>query len=459
MKRTFATLLLFLVALAASVGGVGCTERRRKKVVNQELVRKYVSTQKTTPEFPLDLRFGDAVELIGYDLSSDRLRRGRPFTITWHWRVIKPLGDNWKQFSHLLDAEGHSRVNLDENRKLFGALPCSAWKAGQYVRDPQEVTVPEDWGSKGIEIRIGFWRDEERMAVTRGKADGESRARAFQARLGKRLRKPKIKHALPELEVPVRTGDIALDGKLKEDAWQSAKPTAPFVDTMQGKPGSFAAVARALYDSEALYVAFEVQDELLKTKFEKHDEHLWEQDTVEVMVDPDGDGTNYFEVQVSPRGVVFDTRYDARRDPRPFGHTDWDSELTNGVDVDGTIGDDEADKGYVVEMRIPWTAFAHGPKKAEPPKPGESWRVNLFVMDAQKQGQRAVGWSPPMIGDFHTLDRFGTWKFGGESTQNEEASAKPAAAKPATAKPAAAKPATAKGGTPKSSPEPKAPKP
>jgi hypothetical protein len=28
-------------------------------------------------------------------------------------------------------------------------------------------------------------------------------------------------------------------------------------------------------------------------------------------------------------------------------------------------------------------------------------------MDARKHGQRAVGWSAPLIGDFHTLDRFG----------------------------------------------------
>jgi hypothetical protein len=33
--------------------------------------------------------------------------------------------------------------------------------------------------------------------------------------------------------------------------------------------------------------------------------------------------------------------------------------------------------------------------------------MNFFVMDAREHGQRAVGWSPPMIGDFHTLNRFG----------------------------------------------------
>ena len=33
--------------------------------------------------------------------------------------------------------------------------------------------------------------------------------------------------------------------------------------------------------------------------------------------------------------------------------------------------------------------------------------MNFFVMDTRKQGQRAVAWSAPLVGDFHTLARFG----------------------------------------------------
>ena len=51
-----------------------------------------------------------------------------------------------------------------------------------------------------------------------------------------------------------------------------------------------------------------------------HDAHLWEQDAVELMIDPDGDGKNYFELQLSPTELVFDTRFDSRRQPQPFGH-------------------------------------------------------------------------------------------------------------------------------------------
>ena len=49
------------------------------------------------------------------------------------------------------------------------------------------------------------------------------------------------------------------------------------------------------------------------------------------MVDPDGDGKNYFELQVSPANKAFDTRYDTRRMPKPFGHMDWNAGLVSGV--------------------------------------------------------------------------------------------------------------------------------
>jgi hypothetical protein len=125
------------------------------------------------------------------------------------------------------------------------------------------------------------------------------------------------------------------------------------------------------------------------------------------MFDPDGDARNYFELQVSPRGVHFDTRYDAPRDPRPFGHVDWSSQVRAGVSLQGKLDDNDPDVGYTVELRVPWSAFEVGEPAAKKPTAGDTWRINFFVMDARDKGQRAVGWSAPMVGDFHTLAKFG----------------------------------------------------
>src|SRR6185312_187344 len=159
-------------------------------------------------------------------------------------------------------------------------------------------------------------------------------------------------------------------------------------------PGTFESRAQVLYDADAFYAAFTVSDDFLKSNFKNPDDHLWEEDTTEIMFDPDGDAKNYFELQVSPRGVHFDTRYDAPRDPRPFGHVDWSSEVKAGVVVDGTLDKgkktSKPDVGYTVELRVPWTAFNAGEPPAKRPEAGATWRINFFVMDSREKGQRAV---------------------------------------------------------------------
>jgi hypothetical protein len=195
--------------------------------------------------------------------------------------------------------------------------------------------------------------------------------------------------------------------------WSAAPTTAAFVETRKGGPAEFQAFAKLLWDERYLYLGVEVHDALLRASETERDAHLWEQDCVELMIDPDGDGRGYFEIQVSPRGVVFDTRYDARRIPKPFGHVDWNSESRVGVSARGTIDDRHADAGYIVELAIPWQAFSLDEQRSAGPTIGDEWRANLYVMDLTREDQRAAAWSPLGIGDFHVPERFGILSFEG----------------------------------------------
>jgi len=222
---------------------------------------------------------------------------------------------------------------------------------------------------------------------------------------------PPPRTEIPELTAPRRSGEIVLDGHLGETDWANAPVTERFVRTMDGTPGEPVTTARVLWDDTHLYVAFEVADDYLHCTFEGHDAHLWEQDAVELMIDPDGDGEGYFELQVSPTGLVFDTRFDTVRQPAPFGYPDWQSGLEAGIDLRGTANDDEADQGYTVELRIPFASFGAGSDPAPVPTGGETWSVALYLLDAQRNGQRGVGWSAPLVGDFHVPTRFGRVTF------------------------------------------------
>jgi len=219
--------------------------------------------------------------------------------------------------------------------------------------------------------------------------------------------------ALPRLAVVQATGSPRLDGSLDDPAWRAAKTSRAFVETRNGGVAGIQASAKLLWDAQYLYLGVDVNDGLLRASDRKHDAHLWKQDCVEVMLDPDGDGKSYFEIQVSPRGVVFDTRYDARRVPKPFGHLDWDSKVRVGVLPRGAIDDRAADAGYTVEIAIPWQAFSLDGKPALAPPIGEQWRANFYVMDLGSDRQQAAAWSALGIDDFHVPSRFGILAFEG----------------------------------------------
>lgn len=216
--------------------------------------------------------------------------------------------------------------------------------------------------------------------------------------------------SIPEANAFHFTTPPAIDGDLAE--WATVPRTEPFVDTMNGSPGSPEAFARFGWDAQYFYVAFEIADPLLVSPGEHHDDHLWESDCAELMIDPDGDGLAYTELQVSPTNVVFDTWFDSRRQPQPFGHVAWSSQLEAHVVTRGEVNDHEEDEGYTVELRIPWTAFAIGPHpSSSPPHVGDTWRVALYALDARDDGQWGAGWSAPLEGDFHVPARFGRVTF------------------------------------------------
>lgn len=389
------------LALTLCIACLSCTERKAHLAASGGEIKLNGAP---APQHRLDFSFDDKVDLVGYDLDPPKLSPDRPFKVTWYWRVRAPLGEGVRLFTHLAEANGTTLLNLDSQRALRERYPEATWKAGDFIRDEQNITLPAGFRSPAAVLYVGFYKGARRFEVTRGKADSERRAEAL--RLPVALAAP-ANDAVPELQARRLAKPLAIDGKLDEPQWRAADLAGPMVRTMTGAPGDFRAVARVLYDDERIYVGFEVADDYLKSTFERPDDHLWEQDCVEIMFDPGGDAKNYFELQVSPRGVHFDTRYDARRDPRPFGHVDWDSRVEAKVVAKGTLNDSAEDEGYTVELAVPWTAFATGEPPAAPPAPGDSWRINFFVMDAREVGQRAVGWSPPRIGDFHTLHRFG----------------------------------------------------
>jgi len=417
------------IALLALTLAFGCSKKRRS-VDPEEAKQKlapFILDQVPTIQNKLTTKFGDNLSLLGYSLDqTGTLRQGQKVKMTFYWQTTGKVGGGYKLFTQVLDASGEKLMQIDRNAPLRpskkdkrGGLPVSAWEAGKVYVDTQTFHVPKT-KTETIQIVTGLYNKEGRLPVSGGPKDSSDRAivatitvQAVESR-SKAQKIPSI--SVDRLE---KTDKLTIDGKLDEEAWKTAPVLGPLVDVKTGQAPNSSPVngtARILWNDTNLYLGFEVQEASILGGFPKgaKDPHLWTKDTVELMVDPDGDGDNedYYEIQIGPQNLVFDSQFDKYNDPvtepdGPFGHEDWSSKLKSAVVVDGTLDKPEdTDKGYTVEAAIPWKSFSKA-KKA-PPALGDTWRLNLYAMKENS----GVAWSPVLgQGNFHKASRFGKVRF------------------------------------------------
>ncbi|MBI5531980.1 MAG: carbohydrate-binding family 9-like protein [Deltaproteobacteria bacterium] len=430
MLRHTRTLALTLMTVATI--GLGCVGGSKSNPVNKEALKQYI-----LPAVPadvgtrLDVDFEGKVKLLGYKITpAGNAGPGTEIKLTMYWQCVETVGDGWLLFTHVLDSGGERVLNIDNVGPLRDwvdnkqALAPMAWEKGKVYVDEQTFRLPDQLNTPELTVTTGIWKGDARLKTTAGPHDRENRAIVAHIKTGAaNTPKPTVTQIpLKSLRVDRMAKDakpIKIDGKLDDDAWKTAATTGPFVDVGKGTPNPAFPVqgsAKLTWDDKNLYVGFEIQSKSIVGGFPKDakDPHLWEKDTVEIMIDPDGDGDNldYYEIQINPQNLVFDTRYDKYNEPKDdaknvYGHMDWSAKLKSAVVVDGEIDKADAGKGYVVEAAIPWASFDKA--KQVPPKPGDTWRMNFYGM----KNNGGMAWSPIMgEGNFHKATRFGKIVFG-----------------------------------------------
>jgi hypothetical protein len=424
----------WLYVAALSGMAFGCVEQADEKPTkeDEEFVKKNLLASEPKPQFAARADLDGKVEYLGADVAPSPAEPGKDVHITHYWKIKAAVNDGWRLFTHVGGPNKQGFINVDHG-PVNGKYPVNRWKAGDIIRDQHSFRLPPSWAFNSFNIYTGLWRGHERMAIKSGPSD-EGRVVAATVPVLVKAPPPVKKYMVRKTPKPIK-----IDGKLDEPAWKTAPSTGLFVNTMNGDPLKPDTEAKLLWDNQNLYVAFENVDTDIMGTLTERDAKLWTQEMVEVMLDANGDGKGYIELQVAPNGTLFDTylptyrKYEDSLDPKRKPY-DWNSKMKAAVKLDGTINKHEdQDKGWTVEIAIPM-ADVNGLDKEGvkvPPALGDKWRLNLFRMDAGKdpKAQVALGWSPPMVGDFHKLDRFGELLFvddKGEVPAVKEAAADPA---------------------------------
>jgi hypothetical protein len=218
-------------------------------------------------------------------------------------------------------------------------------------------------------------------------------------------------------------GKITVDGKLDEPGWKNVELTAPFMIYNTGATPKFPTQAKMLWDNQYLYIAFIMTDNDVWAKTKKWnvgDPCLCAEEVAEVFIDPDGDSLNYLEAEINPYGALMALRIDKTFDKGGTGDYSWTyKNLKIGIGVQGTLNDStDVDTSWICELGFPFSEIAFSaPTLSFPPKPGESWRINLYryeyIRPLATEKPELTAWNRTKWTDtdkdrgFHAPDYFG----------------------------------------------------
>jgi hypothetical protein len=197
-----------------------------------------------------------------------------------------------------------------------------------------------------------------------------------------------------------------IDGKLTDASWRYSGKIENFIWANGIDEPYYPTEAFLLWDDDNFYLAVkchESQMDKIKISQTDRDSKVWEDDVVEIFIDPAPDTPNYYHLAVNPIGILFDQ--EASQNPPKY--IEWDS--------DAQIATFIASDFWVIEMAIPLFDLV-----AEPPEVGSEWKFNLHRKEQRRE--EYTYWSPTYDRNYnwpHVPERFGTLRLSAQPPEKQ----------------------------------------
>jgi hypothetical protein len=108
--------------------------------------------------------FGNAVRLLGYDLSSTTFAEKKQ-KVTLYWQVEAPLKKSFLVFVHLCNESGDLVAQADGIPANW-LRPTTTWREGEIISDSHTLTLPSDLPEGTYQLYVGFYEPEgQRLPV------------------------------------------------------------------------------------------------------------------------------------------------------------------------------------------------------------------------------------------------------------------------------------------------------
>ncbi len=103
---------------------------------------------------PISYRFGEGIELVGFEVQPRLVRAGEAVTLTLYWRARRPIAHDYTVFTHILQPP--QTIWGQEDRAPNP--PTSQWQVGEIYAETYTLTLKAETPPGFYEIEIGLYR-------------------------------------------------------------------------------------------------------------------------------------------------------------------------------------------------------------------------------------------------------------------------------------------------------------
>ena len=208
---------------------------------------------------------------------------------------------------------------------------------------------------------------------------------------------------------------LTIDADWNKVAWQNVKPLE-LTHFMGERPQHFPRTqAKLLYDDEAIYVIFRVEDRYVRAVTEQHQGNVFMDSCAEFFFIPAQDHTTgYFNLEMNCGGTMLLHYQDVPRE-EPVEFTSKELAQINVAHSQPKIVDPEitAPTLWYVEYRLPIKLLKKYCPTAVSPAPGVQWRANFYKCADATSHPHWLTWAKVdnPHPDFHIPKFFGQLEF------------------------------------------------
>jgi hypothetical protein len=224
-----------------------------------------------------------------------------------------------------------------------------------------------------------------------------------------------------------------IDGLLDDAQWMAANWSEAFQDIRGGDfpaPDQLTQM-KMLWDKDFLYIGVKLNEDHIWATYTEREAIIFQENDIEIFIDPDGDTHNYYEIEINALGTLWDLLMTKpyKNGGRPING--WNiNDFEYAIHLDGTINDPlDTDYFWSIEMAIPWKSLSQSGPNFKPPLDGEQWRINFSRVQWQiepaakgyakminpETGKRFPEdnwvWSPVGVVNMHLPERWGYVQF------------------------------------------------